>query len=232
MSVAVSVADFWGGRRVAAWVGVLLLVGCAGQPLVDGPVGERAGTPTLAITGTVDPAIVPTLFVEYVATGTGRRCTRIDGESGRVVATRWLRYPVPVQDGRFDLPVLLDPLDDTGCAYAPAAVYFQARNARTGRTMPGYVGLAGFAATESGGVDRLAPQRIDCQDAFGETASFDCSLPRQSFGTDGRYCTVPRVLDCADGCSATFDFRLVDPPRRETLWAVPEGCPASASDAR
>jgi hypothetical protein len=209
------------------------VAGCAAPPAIDGLVGRSAGTPTLEVSGAVDPAIELTFHVEYVATGTGAGCTRIDGESGRVVATRWLRYAVPMRDGRYALAILLDPRDETDCGFEPRTVYFWARDVQSGKQTEAYVSLLSFADDAPGGRNRLEPQFVDCQESFGGGRSFDCSLPRTPLRGDGPLCTVDRRLNCASGCTAEFDFRRVDPPRREALWAVPEGCPTTPrSDSR
>jgi hypothetical protein len=216
-------------RTCSTTLVVLLIAACATAP-VDGLTGHRSGTPTLELAGAVDLGIELVFHVEYVARREARACTRRDGESGRVVATKWLRYPVPVTEGRYALDVLLDPLDAIGCDFAPSTLDFAARNARRDHATDATIALLTFAGEGDGGRDALEPQQVDCQDAFDGSERYDCSLPRARLAPGEPLCTVERRLRCSSGCRARFDFRHVEPPRQDALWAVPRGCADAAGN--
>jgi hypothetical protein len=196
----------------------------AQNSIPDGNIGRSDAAPTLHVSGTVDAPVAPTLFVEYVATRDASECTRVDGESGRVVRTKWLRYPAPVNDGRYELDILLDPLDGTGCAFVPRTLYGSAKNRNNGRATEAYVPWLAFTPSKEQGRAQLAEQTIDCQDSSTQSAVLDCSLPRERLA-DGRLCTTQRLLRCREGCSAVFHVMFVDPPRADAMWALPKGCP-------
>lgn len=204
--------------------GVVQHEGAAQNSIPDGNVGRSDAAPTLHVSGTVDATLAPTLFVEYVATRDAAECTRVDGESGRVVHTKWLRYPVQANGGRYEVDVLLDPLDGVGCGFVPRTLYGSAKNLNNGRATDAYVPWLAFTLSKDQGRAQLAEQTINCQDSAAQSTVLDCSLPLERLA-DERQCTTERVLRCGEGCSAVFHVVFIDPPRADAMWASPKGCP-------
>lgn len=198
-----------------------VLASCASTPVEDGPTGVRPGTPTLTLSGSVPDGFEPTFWTSYVAASDSRRCTRVDGTSGRVLRTVRHRYPVQGTAGRYRVEIPLDARDDERCAFRPEAVHFVLHDRRTGLRTDGYLPVATFG---DGAGTRSRAVVLECQGwPVDVPTALGCSLPRVAVAP-GVLCSRPEPVDCRESCEVTADFRRVDPPREDALWAVPPGC--------